>query len=466
MALCNRLKSISLLIFFVTTGAFAQERYWRDLYERGGMQYPTGVTNIFQAGGIDLNNIQELVVLSFDPNVGDTVLTIHPRIAYIHERYPHLKIRFISPTSSILQESTWLRRETIDLTPLMSGEADSEVALTQILDKSLLPHLGPEKALFWDPNSIDAVMSESRVRAYAKRRNGKKVDVPLTDITEKMVGQVQAYLGEAKTRAVGMRGVANLFVVNQKNQIPGAGSSDAMFVSKVIEFHSESNRASPLFVQDYLALPKSNYVYTEAKSKLLLDPAYATPNLTELYVDPKNFSRIVDSQRATFYIPDKEYVFLNFNTRGAHKISKVSDGYTRRVEEFFGAIDGLGNNPNIFLTEPEGQFGPEISAKVRGLINAYPGRVKILSQNTRGDWPALIKGASFVLTEDSGFAHVANALLPPEKVIIFSSAGGDGNGLWTKPGQPMHRWKDAFKASLSLMAKSCYVKAAKALLAN
>lgn len=318
--------------------------------------------------------------------IGDSLLFGLGNIDALHRRFPDSKIRVLTPFAPMLRPQPWLEPIAMTREEFKRGDASA--------------HVGNDGFLLYVEHGI--------------------LDEPWR-------------ASEKGLAARGLDGLGYTLIV------PDAQSSNPQphTLAEVTVTQAGTARIRKSYVPVALAGIETMYQRADAISRLLFgnDRGFALPK--ELFVDPAA-EAYVQAHRDGI-LPGgaaARFSIVNLNTKADWKLDLARYGYVRALEDLVDMALAHDPGSNVLVTAPEEEhMGPEAAAKAREAVAKRAGRVAFMPAD-KALWLPLLERARFVLTQDSGFTHVALIVQPPEKVFTFSRHSLPG--YWRKPNQPFY----------------------------
>lgn len=417
--------------------------------------------NLLEMTSVNLEEASEIVLVSFNPNLGDNIILDYSRIEYLHQKYPKAVIKVVSPTSSILKESDWLKTASLPYLEFLEPEfaqrfVTNPSELSNAVLSKLLPHIRPGSVVLWDAYTLDvrlnfevayALEKHLPVKEFQKLNyNGLRASgIPtfttgvggaiLSDEMDKIRGALVSEIKKSDAAGVGysfLGGKETVTVVPKQNARPSIFSKAP---GELFEFRF----LGPIWNSEVTLYNTSASVHELFFGKdfyLAWNPRH--------YMDESELS--LPKQKwleRSFSNPNANYIVINLNSRGDYKIKDLKKDYARRLEELIEAIREKYPTLNVFVSAPESHFGKEVTEEVQELMSQK--RWAILKQvaflpDDKELWKPILKDAKAVVTQDSGFAHVANIF--NENVITLHRnipVQKDGKRFIVNEGEG-HRW--------------------------
>lgn len=216
-----------------------------------------------------------------------------------------------------------------------------------------------------------------------------------------------------------------------KAVVLGAGEKEIWF-----------NKSFGLHLPLYNMAAEFHQLFYGHGSYLSWDPAH--------YYDRRAYAgRAAKWKARAFQRPERPFAILNLNTLGSAKVMDLAPDYAQRLREFLVFFRDRHPDVNLFVAPPEAHFGDSVQNEARALIQSFAkgGSVAALPDGEKRVWYPLMEDASLVLSQDSGFAHVAQIF--SRRVMIMGRgtttddvdpvrlAFADEPRRWAKPG---HFW--------------------------
>ncbi|MGE0761779.1 MAG: hypothetical protein AB7N80_00735 [Bdellovibrionales bacterium] len=130
-----------------------------------------------------------------------------------------------------------------------------------------------------------------------------------------------------------------------------------------------------------------------------------------------------------------KFAVLNLNTAGQFKIDVMAKHYVANLKLLVRAIKKKDPSLNILVTPPEAAFGADVVEAVKDFVQSNKSTVAFMPDN-KLHWQAFVAASQFVITQDSGFMHLALVMKDPSRVFGFGHESGLSDVMsWAMPGQ-------------------------------
>lgn len=359
---------------------------------------PSSVFDLLGFGPVDG---QPLLLTGDNPFIGDSFVHCFSRIAALHERFPNSKISVFSRFAPMLRHSSWLDPVAVDATkaleeqPQVTQHFRPGAFLLHTLDGRRFLDLALE-------NDVPALGLSGAHASESNLRFSSTLVAPSSFLRD--------------------RGRLDPSVLQLRGKSPSSRMQAAQLDAAV---PSEMN-------------PTASTVYegSDFRSRFDFGDAQAARLPLEFLVDTAAQARPVRQflEQAFPGRGDHRTAIFNFNTAGTFKLKHLVDDCDVRMKLF--VEQALRSDPhlNVLVTEPEPKFGPEVLENARALAARYAGRVAFMPAD-KALWLPLIHDADYVVSQDSGFTHVALVGKSEDRVLTFGPKD-TGAKTWRKPGQP------------------------------
>jgi len=416
----KKITYIIVSLFFLLQLSFAQTISSSSAFQlsilENGYNYSDS-KNLMEFFNISPKNGEEIVLFSTNPNIGDNLANINSILESLHQKYPESKIKLVSPTSFLLKKNDWFTPVQIDLSKFNKPHKGKKYGhLLKYLEEQLANNVSAKSFVY-----IEALNLEPLEFRY----------FPLEDFVKKNMESAVLERYAKIINKKGGRGLLNyiedeeFYIINKKKDIP-------KYVTGHPETHVTAHYTRATFdVPSKLfseALPTDASVYQmlNVYNKIIWGEEIESVNPEYLYLNDGEFIKeknvFLKNQFNTKERMTKRYVILNFNTTGEHKIDYIKDDYTNKVKSMINKIQLTYPDVKILLTPVESQFGKKIANEVKAFVNQKHLRDKVaFMPNDKKIWGRLIKDSELVITQDSGFNHIANIYKSEEKILVFSS---------------------------------------------
>lgn len=408
---------------------------WEDILHKNGQDPKEVPDSLLEYLKIDLNKFSEITIVDVNPFLGDAVIGSHPIIEGIHRMHPQARITYISPSARVLVPRTWLNPIVFNWddvygairSPLPLGQSASfnEVVLDHIMK-------GVPKNSF--------VFFEAATNRHGFGRAFEKIKDQMPSGMEAFAKGsgfqkriIRALLGK---NAQGLITDVDGFSINAVHVHPGQTRE----VNFDLDLRYEG-KASPVFGE---SLRNTTNVYENKLLRRLVvfgDRIHENSDgMSDLYYDPSRNTRMNEYMIKVFGSDSIDPVLINLNTVASFKIEDSKSSYLERLDFIVKSIRSIDPNASILVTAPEAHYGPDLRAAVETYISdsqgVLGGRVKFMPEDPKL-WQNILKRARFVISQDSGFLHIANALLPREKVMMLATLSvGYFPDHWKRSEQP------------------------------
>jgi ADP-heptose:LPS heptosyltransferase len=321
-------------------------------------------------------NPKSIVLATCNPFLGDSLLFVFPQLEILRKRYPDAKVTLVSSVKFI-KEQSWLKvispkKESFD--SIVENEFDAETLLVSTSTDLRLLSAGCEEADPSLPLKLPASVYQERYDQLVDKIAAKK---------SSLLEPTETFLTPRKAFRFTRNGITRTFLPTDDD-------------GKM----TNGNR----------------YVRSENMMEFL----YGVE--TEWKINPTLFMN--DAERALFdqfhstsFANKNPYVVLNFGTFGMRKVTVLTVFGPKYFEEMADQI--LKRELNLYLVPFEPNTAPYFKDSIARIIAKYPGRVRLLDETQKSTWDAAIEKAEAVLSYDSGFTHVSNAILPSHRVLTY-----------------------------------------------
>jgi ADP-heptose:LPS heptosyltransferase len=388
----------------------------------------------------------EITVLTLNPNLGDNIIFDQGLIPYLHERYPGARIQWTSPTGQILRAPGWLQVHDMPVQRFLEPSAihtllEDPNSLARMLIGAIDASVHPGSLVIWDDfrferlgdDILHAAESSLKAEDYARLGGPRSWRANLQEMIRSQIAKAREHLlariesghsfGVGIEYLAARRRAAFILGPNLPRQtvyLPSAREQPPLGTM----YEEAQNRAHQLFGAD---------------AKLEWDPA--------LYLTPELSRAGASYLERTFGARNGPYLVLNLNTRGDFKVRELQQDYAQRLQKLLSVLREHHPELNILVSPPEAQFGEETVQAARqvidGAVSSSGGRVALLPAD-RELWKPILQGAEAVISQDSGFVHVAN-IVNDHVITLFKSSMSDmGEPIrWRKPGQPVAVYRNS-----------------------
>jgi predicted RNase H-like HicB family nuclease len=346
------------------------------------------VSNVLQ---INPRSFKQIVLFTFSPNLGDTIVHEYGIISYLHEVNPSALILVVSPTSFFLRESNWLKPVQLNLSQFGAMENIS----TEV-EKALGTHLNQDTLVLFNHGSLASLKRDDLIESFD-------------------AGTVLAD-----------RAAQNEITHHLMRKIHTSGAHGVGIFETLDQATDASN--------EYVVTENTWRLYLGSDAFLAWDPAH----YCDLSASQKEGVEFLKSNFKNSNLP---YLILNLNARGTLKVGDLKVDYASRLTELLETFHSRYLNLNILISRPESHYGEkalkEVGEVIRKYASAGDGRFTTLPED-KELWKPLLAGARAVITQDSGFTHVANIF--NRQVLTMSRAlteesSTQGAKWWRKPDQ-------------------------------
>jgi ADP-heptose:LPS heptosyltransferase len=426
------MKALLLLILSITNILWAQEptgALFLKLIESNGYKPPISEfhTDLMSFLKVNPVNGQDIVILNLNPNIGDNLINTNPLIEHLHQKYPDSKIKFISPTADLINQSNWLEPIKLDLKDFENKKENAKNLndFFKHVNKTLDTHLDPHSFYISDGSDFEALKQRYFSSEAGYRNAFHQMTVETSEILKSHnsqgvhfynpLGEEAAYLLNAddapdylkKHKGFEKQGNVQKVPFEMDEKIIGRGLKNDYTVYDLSKNHN-------------------SFIYGDS-FKLNNPKEYYQPS-KEVYLQTDDFLKI------RFKTEKPQYLVLNFNTAGKSKIEAIEKEYVERVRAMVNKIKLDHPNTKILLTPVESQFGEKIKLEVDAFIKQenLSDIVSYMPEDKKM-WGPIIEKSEFVITQDSGFNHIANIYKNPEDILVISS--NDAASDWRKAEQ-------------------------------
>lgn len=391
-------------------------------------------------------HVQEVVLVTTSPFLGDNIIYEYSKIPFLKKAFPRAKIKVVSRTSSILVKSGRLVPIYFPMDEYRADEKIEEYLLRnpnlitdQILN-FLKNNISPKAVVIWDVYNFGRLIEEIQyaVMDFSKdrpevvpqlwQRFGPNPHVIYGALYRylaqslRLSEQFEKFLVENKMTSIGLDQLGE-----KETYRTVLGKSDGVRIhSEVLEREFQDNV----------------YVGADWNLKRAFGANASAEWDRRLYDDKSRDKDVKALLFEEFGNPKASFIIVNLNTISSDKINDVTSDYVFRLRSLLEYLTGKYPKLKIFVNAAEANFGPAIARETQVLLHQFAvAGVRSLPQN-RKLWQPLIKLARAVVTQDSGFLHVAYML--SENVIAIGRAiGFDEQGdpiyrnrgeMWGKPG--------------------------------
>lgn len=424
--------------------------------ERLAREGIVGLAGLGGPAGAERQRPPRIVIYSPMPYIGDSVLQDFSLFNILESRFQNTPIHYVSPHSGFVNAGGNLSVERLNLDQIIDEE------LLKVLRSSVK---NPTEHPSWEKlfnRIMDSFVPQTQVRGslifindYGFNSAFEQQFLALirrlppeerAEYTEQIKKKGPHLLGaildglDQQLKKSGCIGI--LTTGSTSNRIIGAGSSfrsaQANAAVNVLQFRRW---------QDDLP----NYESRHNRHQLLLgqtdSPIFSRPPQGSAgrflrFAPEATFASFLSH---SFTSPGSPYIVINMNTVSLKKLILVGPARERILSEFLEFMRERYPNANILITPPE--FPPQANtsilellerqaSKLREIVNspANVGKVAFLPDGDRALWNNAVAGAAAVVSQDSGFVHLANLIRPPRDTLTYSS--NDLARVWRMADQP------------------------------
>lgn len=174
---------------------------------------------------------------------------------------------------------------------------------------------------------------------------------------------------------------------------------------------------------------KNIYDFTRMRLDFLFGKSDLSLISPEIFLPPDSQSKVDLFLKIQFSKNfDRKFVIINLNTAGETKVAHLAPNYSFLIAQLIEKVRRTNDEVNILISAPEPQFGPRVLREVRSLVEKNKSFVSFLPES-KTYWEAIMQRAHSVITQDSGFMHLALVMKPASQVL----------GLGTTPNE-LSKW--------------------------
>jgi hypothetical protein len=389
----------------------------------GGINVTPPIPNsLTQLAGVNIGAAKTIVLFTLNPNLGDNLIFQYSQIPYLHKINPTAEIHVISPTSFVLEESEWLKPKTIDVKKFFDVafvetlKADPDLISNPIINV-LENSITQGSVVLWNEDLWGRFRKE--LLGTFKKGHGNKE--PTTE-QQNLVGSQIVKIWDS------------LKVAIQSRESEGFGAQILDGPPRITVVIPRSHEI-PLFAKQENSAGVYGFQVVPTKWLSRNSPPYETAiawNQTlygenafsawneDNYIAEDSIPSAKKWLVQNLTYPERPYIVVNLNTQGKIKVHDLKSDYSLRVFQLVSEIQNKYPRLNILISAPEPQFGTEVARSVRNTVDSLNrgGSEVVFLPPDKKLWNPLLKGASFVLSQDSGFAHLAYVF--NENVLTFS----------------------------------------------
>lgn len=394
---------------------------------------PRADQGLLQWMNIDPAQHSEIVLFSLNNFFGDSLIFHFSMLDYFLKKYPGSKIKVISPKAGILTRLNHPNVEAITL-PVRFAEyalrtdRDKHIQLLrERLPSFIKQNLKPGAFVLYDLTTLDkAGMEVDRDGKSPGLRPSSEFHRALHQIGATAIGlsnlnEGYIFLGLAalEVNAPVTQIRPELWAVKDSTRLrTNSGQIVGISLRKPVDLGSKNVYQSWLY---NLAVLFGSQAY------LRWDSRY--------FVNAQEDGKIVyDFLKDQGLDPEKPYVFLNLNTFGRDKVRELTPVYASVLIEVMTYLRKNYPGLNILASFPEVQFGPEVQEDLLGFRGQHRGEIALVPSSMREVQSAIVQGARWVISYDSGLAHLSSFRSPQEVLTVSLNAGA--SHIWRRPDQP------------------------------
>jgi hypothetical protein len=397
-----------------------------------GIEVGTG-KSFLDSIGVHPENFSNIVILSLNNYLGDNLIFHFSLIPFLRNQYPNSELTLISPKAEIIFPSVRYQFQKYTF-PVRFTEyqnrkdRDEHIALLRDrLPHFIKAHVKPGSLVLFDLTTL--IKASSEIDSLARNPESTPLPAVYRALTE--IGAVGIGVSNLENGYI-MSGLAQLDVVGIPTPQEVLSSP---WLTQIKGSHGQSIGFSiRQKVKPNIFGNKNENIY----QSWLANMSFLFGDQLELSWNEKIYNGL-DEGRTREYLatqssfPDRPFVLINLNTFGRSKVDELRPWYLFILKQISTEIARLHPAWNIVYTFPENQFGPEVQEDVINWKAQSPLPLIAIPSSRREHLPTLIRDSRFVISYDTGLAHLA-AFKNPRHVLTISATSG-GAHTWTRPGQ-------------------------------